>query len=168
MEVLLVRHAIAELKVDEGGTQPEDALRELTGKGRRQMGRIARGLRRIHPKIDLLASSPFVRAADTAQILAKQYESVKPMSIPELQPGAGVDAVCAWLRGLDVAGTVAAVGHEPDLSALASYLVSGRQDGILSLGKGGAVLLEVPPGTRPGESALAWLLTPRQLRRLGR
>jgi len=168
MEVLLVRHAIAELKVDEGGTQPEDALRELTGKGRRRMSRIARGLRRIHPKVDLLATSPFVRATETAQILAKQYESVKPISIPELQPGAGIDAVCAWLRGLDATGTVVVVGHEPDLSLLAAYLLIERKNSLLALGKGGACLLEVPAGAPPGEGLLHWLLTPRHLRRLGR
>ena len=168
MEVLLVRHAIAELKVEEGGTQPEDALRALTGKGRRRMNRIARALRRVHPKVELLATSPFVRAAETAQILAKQYENVKPISIPELQPGAGVDAVCAWLRGLDVAGTVAAVGHEPDLSTLAGYLLAERKNGLVTLGKGAACLLEVPAGVQPGEGSLQWLLTPRQLRRLGR
>ena len=167
MEVLLIRHAIAELKVEEGGTQPDDALRALTDKGRRRMRRIVRGLRRVHPEIELLAASPFVRAAETAEIVARGYGRIKPVSIPELQPGAGVDAVLAWLRGLTISGTVGLVGHEPDLSAFATRLLSSRQESLLALGKGGACLLEVPPEAPKGGAVLAWLLTPRQLRRLG-
>ena len=168
IQVLLVRHAIAEPRLDEGGSQPDDARRELTPKGRRRMTRIARGLRRIHPRIDLLATSPFVRAADTAAILATEYDSLEPVEVPELQPRTGVDAVLAWLRGIDALETVAAVGHEPDLSLIASRLLSTRRESILSLGKGGACLLEVPDGVRPGTATLVWLLTPRHLRRLGR
>jgi len=64
--------------------------------------------------------------------------------------------------------TVIAVGHEPDLSCLATRLVGHRSDPILSLGKGGACLLEIPEGVQSGGATLIWLLTPRQLRRLGR
>ncbi|MBI4502759.1 MAG: histidine phosphatase family protein [Gemmatimonadetes bacterium] len=168
MDLLLIRHAIAEPRIDEGGAQPEDALRELTGKGRRRMQRVARALRRIRPDIEVLATSPFVRAAETAKILAAGYQNLKPISIPEIQPGAGVDAMLAWLRGLDTSGTVVVVGHEPDLSNLASRLLSERHDGVLSLGKAGACLLEVPAGVPPAGATLVWLLTPRQLRWLGR
>jgi phosphohistidine phosphatase len=168
VKLLLVRHAIAEPRLEEGGSQPEDALRELTAKGRRRMQRIARGLQRIHPVADVLVSSPFVRAADTANILARRYPGVKQLSIPELQPGAGPDAVLNWLRSVKHDGTVIAVGHEPDLSAIATRLLSDRSGPFLSLGKGGACLLEIPEGVQPGGATLLWLLTPRQLRRLGR
>ena len=168
MELLLVRHAIAEPRIDQGGSQPDDALRELTDKGRRRMRRVAAAVHGLQPDIELLATSPFVRAADTARILAAEYGKLKPISIPELQPGTGVDAMLAWLRGLDTSGTVAAVGHEPDLSSLASRLLSERKDGVVSLGKAGACLLEVPAEVPAAGATLVWLLTPRQLRSLGR
>jgi phosphohistidine phosphatase len=168
MQLLLIRHAPAEPRVEDGGTQPDDGLRELTPKGQRRMRRAAHGLAVVRPSIDLLAASPLVRATQTAEIVAGAYAGITPVFVPELQPGAGVDAVVAWLRQLKEAQTVAAVGHEPDLSVLASFLLTGRKDPILSFGKGGAALLEVPSGVTPGSCALAWLMAPRHLRRLGR
>jgi phosphohistidine phosphatase len=72
----------------------------------------------------------------------------------------------AWLRRLPSEHLVAAVGHEPDLSAVATYLLTSRRDPLFALKKGGACLLVVPPGIAPGSAALEWLLTPRQLRKL--
>jgi len=66
MEVLLIRHAIAEPRPDEGGNQPDDRLRELTSKGRKRMKRGVKGLAKTVPTINVLASSPLVRAQQTA------------------------------------------------------------------------------------------------------
>ena len=168
MDVLLIRHAIAEPRSDEGGTQPDDRLRELTPKGRRRMKRGARGLCDLAPVIDLLASSPLARALQTAEIVSKAYDGLAVTTVPQLEPGVGVEAVVAWLKEVETSGTVALVGHEPDLSDLASYLATGQHRSVLTLDKGGACLLEVPAGVPPGEARLSWLATARLLRRLGR
>lgn len=164
MQLLLIRHAIAEPRADEGGTQPDDTLRELTPKGRKRMKRGVRGLRVIQPELSLLASSPLVRAVQTAQIVASAYK-VSVRTVPELAPGAGPEAVLAWLRSVHAEGTVAVVGHEPDLSGLAEYLIAGRQHSFLSLGKGGACLLDLRT-LSTGDAQLVWLATPKMLRRL--
>jgi len=168
MKLLLIRHAIAEPRQADGGTQPDDALRALTPRGSRRMHAAASGLARASDPPDLLATSPLVRATETAAIVAETFDSLTPVSVPELRPGAGPDAVLAWLRTLPAGHVVAAVGHEPDLSLTASYLLASRREPLLTFKKGGAGLLTVPPGILPGTATLEWLLTPRQLRSFGR
>jgi len=168
MNLLLIRHAAAEPRAEEGGTQSDDGLRSLTPKGRRKMRRAARGLAAVAPRIDLLAASPLVRAQQTAEIVAETFDALQPTSVSELQPSAGVDPALVWLRKLDPTHTVAAVGHEPGLGVLASYLLCGRKEPILLFKKGGACLLAIPPGIMPGTATLTWALTPRLLRKLGR
>jgi phosphohistidine phosphatase len=168
MEILIIRHAIAEPRSDEGGTQPDDHLRELTPKGRRRMKRAARALHRLVPTVDLLASSRLVRARQTADIVSRAYGGFPITNVPEFEPGASLDGMLSWLRQVETSGTVAVVGHEPSLSGLVSHLVAGPAHSVLVLDKGGACLLEVPAGVPPGEARLFWLATSRQLRALGR
>lgn len=132
------------------------------------MRRAARGLAVAVPRIHLLAASPLVRTVQTAEIVAEAYDALVPSPVSELQPGAGMDAALVWLRQLEASHTVAAVGHEPGLSVLASYLLCARKDPVLSLKKGGACLVDVPAGVAPGTAQLLWAMTPRFLRRLGR
>jgi phosphohistidine phosphatase SixA len=64
---------------------------------------------------------------------------------------------------------VVIVGHEPGLSGVVSLLLTGTADRLaLTLKKGGLVALEIQDSPAPAGAALAWMLTPRQLRRLGR
>jgi phosphohistidine phosphatase len=168
MDVLMIRHAIAEPRADEGGTQPDDRLRELTPKGRRRMKRGARGLRRLAPSVDLLATSPLARALQTAEIVSRAFDGHQITVVPELEPGVDSDAVIGWLRQVETSGTVALVGHEPALSGLVTALLAARERSFLELDTGGACLLEVPAGVPPGEARLVWLATARQLRILGR
>ncbi|HEY0350865.1 MAG TPA: hypothetical protein VGC48_02025, partial [Gemmatimonadales bacterium] len=77
------------------------------------------------------------------------------------------DKVVEWLRGRrdDV---LAVVGHEPDLSTLAGYLLTGKSSSFLTLKKCGTGLLELDDPAGPGKARLEWLLTPRVLKQLGR
>ncbi len=68
MNLYIVRHAIA---VDEGTADFEDSQRPLTDKGRRKMRQIAKGLRALGVEFDLILSSPYLRAQETAEILAE-------------------------------------------------------------------------------------------------
>jgi phosphohistidine phosphatase len=63
---------------------------------------------------------------------------------------------------------VALVGHEPHLGKLASWLLARTSTPFLQLKKGGACLLDLGARPRAGEARMVWLLTPAQLRRLGR
>jgi phosphohistidine phosphatase len=59
------------------------------------------------------------------------------------------------------------VGHEPDLSRLASILVFGDEGGLLKLRKGGLAKLSVEAWQRGRRAQLEYCLTPEQLRLLG-
>src|SRR6185503_3039335 len=166
MELFLVRHAPAEPRAEEGGTQADDALRTLTPRGRRRMRRAALGMVLTVPSPQLIATSPLVRAVETAEILGTAYDRLIPEAVNELRPGAGPDAVITWLKRLPAEHKVIAVAHEPDLSILAAVLVAGRQSPIIELKKGGACLLVIPPGISPGTARLDWLMQPRHLRSL--
>src|SRR5882724_2462532 len=67
VRLLVVRHAIAEDPAVFAATGRSDAERPLTEKGRRRMRRVARGLKKLVPAIDGLATSPLVRAVETAE-----------------------------------------------------------------------------------------------------
>ncbi len=168
MQLLVIRHAIADDRATFARSGKSDDERPLTAQGRRRMERSARGLRTVVPAIDVLATSPLVRAVETAEIVAAAYGGARIERVSALAPGAGPDVVAQWLAKQRARGTVAVVGHEPDLSMLVSYLLSGTPGGLVELKKGAACLLEFPGKAKPGEAMVRWLLAPRHLRALSR
>ena len=167
MQLLVIRHAIAEDREEFAVTGQDDDLRPLTRDGRRRMRRAARGLREVVPRLGLLATSPLVRAVQTAEVLADAYELDAWETWPELSPGVHPSMLVERLRSLRVdGGPVAVVGHEPDLGELASWLLSGRTPSFVELKKGPACLLEFEGPPDPDRARLLWLLAPGQLRRL--
>lgn len=165
MDLLVVRHAIAEDRDAFAETGRPDAARPLTAAGRRRFEQGARGLRRL-VEVDLLATSPLVRAVETADLLAGALGLGRAARLPALEPEADPAALLPWLRRHRARATVAIVGHEPHLSSLVALLLLGRRAGFLTLRKGGACLLRLGATPGRGEAALRWLLTPAQLRRL--
>ncbi|HSG38782.1 MAG TPA: histidine phosphatase family protein [Thermoanaerobaculia bacterium] len=165
MKLLLVRHAIAEESEDFARTGKDDRLRPLTDEGRQKMKQAAKGLREILPGIDLLATSPLTRAAQTGAILDSVYGGLQEVEIEELAPEATPADFLRWLRK-QKAQTIAAVGHEPSLSLSLSWFLTGTERRIHSFRKGGACLLEFPGEVGAGTAILLWALTPTQLRDL--
>ncbi len=51
-----------------------DSERPLTDKGRKKMRQIAKALRHLGVEFDLILSSPYVRACETAEILADVFK----------------------------------------------------------------------------------------------
>ena len=133
------------------------------------MARGAKGLRRAVPRIDVLSTSPLTRAAQTAAIVADAYGGAEAEVADELLPSARYKDFMRWLRARADADVVAAVGHEPHLSGLATLLLTGRSEPpVLELKKGAACLLDFPEAVGPSKATLLWALTPGQLRRLRR
>ena len=131
------------------------------------MTRVAKGLREIVPEIDVLATSPFVRAAQTAAIIADAYgiEEERIVTVPALAPEGKTDSVIRWLARQE-ADLVTVVGHEPDLGRLIACLITGTSGDWLPLRKGGASLIEFEERPRAGGGEIRWLLPPALLRRL--
>lgn len=171
MQLLVIRHGLAGDKEAWKRTGADDRERPLTRRGKREMAEVARGLATVVGELTLLATSPLVRAAQSAAIVARRYGIDDVAEAAVLEPGARPTAFASWLRSCGDGDTrsapVAVVGHEPHLSALVTWLLTGQDESCLALKKGGACLLdfESPPGK--GKGSLRWLMTPQQLRRLG-
>jgi phosphohistidine phosphatase len=165
MQILIIRHAIAEDRDVFARTQQDDDLRPLTAKGRQRMQRGAHGLARL-TGVDLLGHSPLTRAVQTAGILGEVFSGCQTLEIPELSPGRGPETVASWLGFVSRQARVALVGHEPDLGELIAWLTTGVPRPFIKLKKGGAVMLECPERPDPGSATLHWVLTPQQLRLL--
>ncbi|HEY6004081.1 MAG TPA: histidine phosphatase family protein [Anaeromyxobacter sp.] len=168
MDLLVVRHAVAEEREAFAKTAKDDAERPLTAEGRRKFEKGARGLRRLVDSIDVLATSFLVRAVQTGEILEEAYGIDRPARLRELAPDADPSSLVPWLRRQRRRSLVAIVGHEPHLSAVVEYLLTGRRAQFVDLRKGGACLLSFGEAPRPGHAELRWLVTAGQLRRLGR
>jgi phosphohistidine phosphatase len=167
MELLLVRHGIAETREAFAVTGEDDSRRPLTKRGQEKMEEIAKGLLRLVSTIDVLASSSLLRADQTAAIVSEAYGGIPVTTVPALQPESPPEDFLAWLRRQRSAQLVAAVGHEPHLGLLATWLMTGQAESRIALRKGGACLFDL--GSRPdkGSAVLQWALTPQQLRRIG-
>lgn len=174
MRLLLFRHGPAGTRESFAKTGRPDEERPLTSKGRKKTARAAAGARRLLKELDLLATSPLVRAGQTARILAEAYGGPRPSRREELSPSGDRRAMLKWLSSLRTSGarwtldkdTVALIGHEPSLGVLAGWLMTGEAKALFSLGKAGACLLEFNGLPRAGGARLAWLLRPGQLRKL--
>jgi phosphohistidine phosphatase len=166
VKLLIIRHGPAGDRAEWEAEGRDDRLRPLTAAGQKEMRRVAEGLATMVPGLDLLATSPLVRAAQTAEIVASQYDC-ETVTVEALAPGNDPKELVKWLRG-QRGDTVAVVGHEPDLSSLACYLLTGEPASRLTLKKSGTGLLQLgnPPG--PREGTLEWLLTPRVLKQLAK
>ncbi len=165
MKLLVLRHDVAQPR-DPGAGADADVRRSLTEDGRKRAREASRALAKLVGKVDVIASSGLARADETAQALSSALGGPEPERIAALRPGAKPESLARWLRGFEGASTIAVVGHEPGLSELVTWLVSGLSTPWLALGKGGACLLELEDGVGPGLARLAWLLRPRQLRGL--
>jgi phosphohistidine phosphatase len=165
MKLLLIRHAVAEEPEDFARTGKDDRQRPLTDEGRKKMKQNAKGLREQVPEIDLLATSPLTRAAQTAAILDSVYGGLSEVEIEELAPEATPTELLRWLRK-QKAETIALVGHEPSLSLSLSWLLTGTERRLFSFRKGGACLLEFADEPAAGTATLLWALAPGQLRDL--
>jgi phosphohistidine phosphatase len=164
MQLVVVRHGIAEER--ERWAPQDDKLRPLTDDGKKKMKEAAKGLRSLVPRLDVVATSPLTRAVQTAQLLAKVYDKPDPVSVDALVPGQRPPAIASWLRTQSLEKTVAIVGHEPGLGAVASWLAAGTERSFVDLGKGGACLLDLGERIEAGEAILIWVLRPSQLRAL--
>ena len=166
MNLYLLRHGIA---VDPSASS-KDAERPLTSKGRRRLAQIAGAMQAFRLSYDLILTSPYVRAEQTAGIVARALKLRKKLEFFDaLTPGGNPQALIQHLNGLrPKPKNVLLVGHEPYLSKLVALLTSGNTNMEIDFKKGGFCKLEVE-ALRCGRCAtLAWLLAPRQMAMMSR
>jgi phosphohistidine phosphatase len=165
MNLYLVRHAIA--FDPDPARWPDDRDRPLTAQGEKKFKQAAKGLEKLVPAVDVVLSSPLVRAWGTAGLLQKKASWPQPTQFEPLQPGTPPADVVDALQPHASAQSVALVGHEPSLHELASYLITGEPDRMkITFKKGGVACLSCDGDVRAGSAVLEWLLTPGVLRSL--
>jgi phosphohistidine phosphatase len=163
MDLYLVRHAIA-FNPDES-QWPDDSQRPLTPDGEKRFKQAARGLSGLVPSVDVVLSSPFVRAWRTAELLERDAGWPKPTRCEALEAGRAPAEVLQALQPFSSSAAAALVGHEPSMHELASYLLTADTTHVqLEFRKGGVARLELTDGLRPGAARLRWLLQPKAMR----
>ena len=167
MKLLIVRHADAGDREEFAKTAEPDHLRPLSEKGREQMRSGVKGLKQLVPSADLIVTSPYTRAVQTAAIVRESYGSVAQEESSTLEPEVAPAEFEAWLKTQRDVEVVVAVGHEPHLGALATWLMTGSDESHVELKKGGACLLVFDKRAKKGAGTLRWLMGPKELGALG-
>ncbi len=163
MNLYLIRHAIAEEENPSG----EDSQRELTDKGAKKMRLIAKGLRTLGVDFDLILSSPYTRAVQTAEILSEVFKKKRFVLSDHLIPTGDMDLLIAEINEKYSVNSLAIVGHEPYLSGLVSLLTAGGAPVEMTFKKGGVCYLSTDDLHHTHKATLEWLLTPGVLVEIG-
>ena len=163
MQLYVVEHGIAV----EGGEGIADEWRPLTDKGRRRFQKTARAFGKLGRRLDLILTSPLVRAVQTAEILAGETEPGEVAVLAELDPKFDVEAVRnAIASRAGKAEAVAIVGHEPQLSSVLAAL-TGVSQAEIDLENGTIVRVDVSTLTDGASADPRWWLKPKGTRKKG-
>lgn len=166
MELYIVRHGIAVNREDP--KCPADPDRFLTDEGIEKTRQVAKGVAEVATVPDLILTSSYLRALQTAEIFAAalEYPKQRIRKSELLLPGAEPMQLFRELSKDKDLSTVFVFGHAPHLDDLLATAI-GTKHHISTLRKAGVALVElkrlVPPS---GE--LVWLATPKLLRKAGK
>ena len=160
MELYVLRHAIA-LTAAEAGVS-NDSERPLSSEGRDKMKRIAAAMKSIGVEVDLVLSSPYLRARETA-LMAHEGLGLKDQLdfTDALASGEDSKLILAELKTrLKTSARIMVVGHEPDLSLLISKVTSlGRLR--VEMKKAGLAKIEITETHPEIKGTLEFLVTPK-------
>jgi len=153
----LLRHADAG---DPDAWDGPDAPRPLSEKGRDQAERLGAYLAGIAFRTDAIITSPKIRAAETAEIVA-EHLGVVVTEDDGLAGSLDLEALEAVLARAEDPDRPVLVGHDPDFSDLLAELCDGAS---VPMRKGAFARIECDRPLRPGGGTLRWLIPPDALR----
>jgi phosphohistidine phosphatase len=162
MDLYIIRHAWAAERDDL--RWPNDEERPLTDEGRERFAKFVARLAAVDFAPKLIASSPLVRCAETAQIIRKHAPG-KPSVVfrDELRPGGQWESLLQWTaQQAREHDPIAWVGHAPDVSLLAAALI-GDGEATLRFAKGAVAAIRFDGPIEPGQGELRWLTTAKLL-----
>lgn len=158
MELYLLRHGIAE------SARPgmKDSERALTEEGRTKLRRVLKRAREAGAELDVILSSPYRRALETASVAAEilAYHA-KIIQTPTLVPNASPFEVWEEIRARSKEGeeSILLSGHEPLMSALVAFLL-GSPALLIDMKKAALARLDCDRLGAEPQATLKWLLTP--------
>jgi phosphohistidine phosphatase len=157
IELYFLRHAHAG---DPEAWTGDDAARPLSDKGEKQAERLGTFLAGIGFTPDAIISSPKLRAAQTAEIVAKHLGI--QISFDDRLAGAFEVETLETLLG-DAGDPVrpVVVGHDPDFSDVLAELSGASR---LPMPKGALARVDIERPLRAGGGTLHWLVPPDLLK----
>jgi phosphohistidine phosphatase len=157
MILYFLRHGLAAERETWTG---DDALRPLTKKGEKSLAIIADTMFELGLGLDLILTSPYVRAYQTAVVVAKRLQKMDVLvQDNRLTPGFGIAELTETLKDHKDATSILLVGHEPDFSETVSALIGG---GRLIFKKAGLARVDLN-SQAPPKGELVWLIPPKFL-----
>ena len=162
MDLFILRHGEAGQRLSTGRG---DFQRSLTTAGQKEVSDIAKSLKELGTKFDVVVTSPLKRAHQTAAIVAKTLKIEKKMQDwDELSPEGNRIDLYNKLSHLKQQSLVLVVGHEPYLSKMVSEIIfDGNDGGRIALKKSGLARIRIISSTPKFQGELRWLLTPKLL-----
>ncbi len=164
MKLILFRHGLAMERDEAFKNKIDDSMRPLVEKGKERSKKMAKFLKEHDEDFQVLVSSPVLRAKQTAEILREIIPFGQYLESSELVPEAPPHAFAKWVQAKILRATsVVAVGHDPQLSVLASWLLAGENESFIDLKKSGVICLEVESFDQlsPKCATLKWALAPK-------
>jgi len=156
VRIHLLRHADA--GDPDAWTRP-DAERPLSPKGRAQSEKLGTFLASVGFKPDLIVSSPKVRAAQTAQIVA-DHLGMKVRLDDRLGEALGVGQLDSLIADLGALRPLL-VGHDPDFTMLVEALCDASG---VEMKKGALARIDAARPLVAGAGQLRWLVPPDLLK----
>jgi phosphohistidine phosphatase len=164
MELFILRHGEAGQR---SGSSAGDRKRPLTSTGKLEISEIAKALKIIGLKFDLILTSPLKRAYDTATIVSKVFNIVNKVQVwDELAPEGHKTDLYRKISELKEEYIVLMVGHQPLLGEIANDMIhSGKSSPCnLDLKKGGIIRIRLLTRSNVPRGELRWLMSPGLLR----
>lgn len=158
MKLYIMRHGPA----GERGASANDFERPLTADGQAETAQAAAGLKRLKVKPAAILTSPLTRARQTAELVAASLTPDIPPTVSDaLASGATPGEIVKAVRSFD--GDLLIAGHDPDFSALFTYLLTGESRPFVDFSKSGVAAFEFRDRPERGAGTLLWYLRRRQL-----
>jgi phosphohistidine phosphatase len=154
MKAYFLRHGIARDQAEWDGADEE---RPLTNEGARLIACEAQTIAGLGFAIELVLTSPFARAVQTAEIVARAL-GIEGRLERDARLGPGFDAMrlTAIISECEAADAILLVGHEPGLSATIGAVTGGGRV-VCKKGSLACVKFKAPPAP---EGELICLLPP--------
>src|SRR5262249_20263692 len=151
-----LRHGIAE----NGRPGMKDSERALTSEGREKLKRVLARARAAGVKPDVILSSPYRRALQTAEIAAESFGyRGKIVQTTALTPDASPQQVWEEVRGRHGESAILLASHEPLTSATVAFLL-GSSGLTIDMKKAGLARIDCDRFGPEPKGVLKWLLTP--------
>ena len=172
MDLFILRHGYAGNRLSD---PMKDIKRELTISGKKEVVEIAKSLKKLGVKFNVIFSSPFTRAFQTAHIIAEEYKLTAQIEqSEELKPDGSKGSLYNKLSKLSIDSVILVVGHEPYLSSMINDIISNndvdrnynKNRNNIILKKAGLSRIKITSTVPKFKGELRWLLTPRILKKI--